>query len=40
MQYFVAHCTYLCFIECCRSNFNILKFVTGVYTGQKDEVFD
>ena len=35
LQYSVAHSTYLGFVECCRSNFNILKFVNGVYTGQK-----
>ena len=34
LEYSVAHCTYLCFIECGRSNFNILKVVLGVYTGQ------
>ena len=35
LQYSVGHSTYLCFVECCRSKFNILKFVIGVYIGQK-----
>ena len=33
LQYSVAHSTYLCFVECCRSKVNILKFVIGSYIG-------